>query len=385
MTPPSQLPYLTADLPGTGGVLRAELEDFRVEELPAYPPTGEGEHVFAWIEKRGVNTIGAARELARALGVSERDVGSAGLKDRASVALQFLSFPPPVTPAALLAASVPGVRVLSATPHPHKLRTGHLRGNRFALVLRRLSVPADEAAARARAVLDRLLAPPGSPNWFGEQRFGAAGNNAGAGRALLDGGGRGRRGPGPRERRLLVSAYQSELFNRYLRRRIEGGSYARVLSGDLLSLRRGGLFATTDPVTDQARLEAGELAPTGPMFGHKMRGPAADTDAAALEQAILDEEGIVPADFRRLGKLAPGTRRPLAIAIEDVTVEALGDDAIRIGLALPSGAYATSVLREIMKSEPAAAERPDPDDASGEDPDDDPEPANTGAAGAETR
>ncbi len=252
-------------------------------------------------------------------------------------------------------------------------------------VAERLLVGADEAAARARAVLDRLLSPPGSPNWFGEQRFGAAGNNAGAGRALLDGGGRGRRGPAPRERRLLVSAYQSELFNRYLRRRIEGGSYARVLSGDLLSLRRGGLFATTDPVTDQARLEAGELAPTGPMFGHKMRGPAAGSDAAALEQAILDEEGIAPADFRRLGKLAPGTRRPLAIAIEDVTVEALGDDAIRIGLALPSGAYATSVLREIMKSEPAAAERSDPDDASGEDPDDDPEPANTGAAGAETR
>jgi tRNA pseudouridine13 synthase len=127
------------------------------------------------------------------------------------------------------------------------------------------------------------------------------------------------------------------------------------------------------------------------MFGHKMRGPDAGSDAAAREQAILDEEGISPADFRRLGKLAPGTRRPLAIAIEDVTVEALGKGAIRIGLALPSGAYATSVLREIMKSEPpseadrAAAERTDPDDASGDDPDDDPEPANTGAAGADTR
>ncbi|HTE54294.1 MAG TPA: tRNA pseudouridine(13) synthase TruD [Kofleriaceae bacterium] len=353
----SRLPYLTADLPGTGGALRVELGDFRVEELPAYQPTGEGEHVFAWIEKSGVNTIAAARELARAVGVSERDVGSAGLKDRAAVALQYLSFPPPVSPAALLEARVPGVRVLSATPHPHKLRTGHLRGNRFALILRRLAVPADQAAARARAVLERLAAPPGSPNWFGEQRFGAAGDNATAGRALLDGAGdaRGRRGPAPRERRLLISAYQADLFNRYLRRRIEDGTYARVLSGDLLSLRRGGLFPTTDPAADQPRLDAGELAVTGPMFGHKMRAPVDDSEAAARERAVLDEEGIAVADFRRLGKLAPGTRRPLSIALEEVAAEPCGEDAILIRLALPSGAYATSVMREVMKAEPAGA------------------------------
>lgn len=350
----SDLPTLTADLPGTGGALRVELDDFHVEELPAYPPAGQGDHVFAWIEKRGITTLSAVRALAVAVGVSERDVGTAGLKDRAAVTRQMVSFPPPVTPAALLAARVPGVEVLWAVPHPHKLRTGHLRGNRFALVLRRLAVPADEAAARARAVLARLAEPPGSPNWFGEQRFGAGGDNASAGRALLVGGDRGRRSGG-RERRLLVSAYQSELFNRVLRRRIEDGVYRRVLGGDLLALRRGGLFASSDPGADQHRLEAGELAVTGPIFGHKMREPAAGSEAAAREQAVLAEENLVPADFRRLGKLAPGTRRPLSVALDEIAVDLVGPDAIRIHMALPSGAYATAVMREIMKSETTAA------------------------------
>lgn len=345
----SELPYLTAELPGTGGALRVEPSDFTVEELPAYEPAGQGDHVFVWIEKVGVTTLGAARALARAIGVNERDVGSAGLKDRGAVARQYLSFPPPARAEALLAAQVPGVRVLSAVPHRHKLRTGHLRGNRFALIVRRLAVPADEAAARARTVLARLTAPPGSPNWFGEQRFGASGDNAAAGRALVRGEERSK--PRGRERRLLVSAYQSELFNRYLRRRIEDALYTRVLPGDLMALRRGGMFATTCPPADQVRLESGELAVTGPIFGHKMRAPAEGSEAAAREQAVLDEEHLAPADFRRLGKLAPGTRRPLSIALEEVAVEPVDPHAICVRLALPAGAYATAVMREIMKRE----------------------------------
>ncbi len=132
--PPAQ--YFTADIPGTGGVLRVEPADFEVEEVPAYPPAGEGSHVFAWIEKRGLTTIQAMRALAAAVGVSDRDVGAAGMKDRHAVTRQFLSFPPPVTPEALLAAQVSGVAVLNAVRPPHKLRTGHLRGNRFRLTVR---------------------------------------------------------------------------------------------------------------------------------------------------------------------------------------------------------------------------------------------------------
>ncbi len=339
------LPLLTADLPGTGGSLRADAADFEVEEVPAYQAAGEGAHVLAWIEKRGLTTIQAIRLLAGAIGVNERDVGAAGMKDRHAVTRQLLSFPPPASPEALLAASAPGVTVLSADRHPHKLRTGHLRGNRFRLVVRGVASSADAAAARAQAILERLAGPPGSPNWYGEQRFGAGGDNVAAGRALLTARGR-RRG---REARLLVSAYQSELFNRYLARRIADDRYRRVIGGDILMVPSGGMFATSDPAVDQERLLRGELVPTGPMFGHSMRAPEPDSEAAGREAAILDEEGISSADFKPLGALAPGTRRAVAVAISGATVAPIAADAIQVAFELPAGAYATAVMREITK------------------------------------
>ena len=338
-------PYFTADLPGTGGTLRADPSDFEVEEIPAYPPAGEGSHVFAWIEKRGVTTIQAVRALAGAVGVRDRDVGAAGMKDRHAVTRQFLSFPPPVTPEALLAAGVEGVSVMSAVRHPHKLRTGHLRGNRFRITVRAVAVSADAAAERATGVLARLAEPPGSPNWYGEQRFGAGGDNAAAGRALLSS-----RRRGGRETRLLISAYQSELFNRYLARRIADGKYRQVIGGDILALPSGAMFATSEPEVDQARLERGELIPTGPMFGHSMREPVLASEAGTREISILIEEGITPADFKPLGPLAPGTRRPIAIAVAAASVAPIAPDAIQVTFELPAGAYATAVMREITKT-----------------------------------
>lgn len=369
----SDLPYLTADLPGIGGRLRCTEDDFQVEELPAYPPEGAGDHVFAWIEKRDLTTPAAVDRMARALGVRAQDVGWAGMKDRHAVTRQLLSFPPPTTPEAVraLAGEVAGVQVLWAERHRHKLRTGHLHGNRFALRIRETDVDADTAAARARAILERLSRPPGSPNWFGMQRFGAEGNNAEIGRALIvgaergDARGRGRRGPTGRQKRLYVSAFQSMLFNEYLRRRMLDGLLDRVIEGDLLQKRAsGGVFCSTDPAADQARLDAGELAPTGPMYGHRLMCPPPDSAAGVREAAVLADAGIELKAFERVGKLGEGTRRALAVdlgmqaadqatdqATEQVrtAVTSLGDRSVEICFALPAGSYATAVLREIIK------------------------------------
>ena len=341
-----ELPLLTRDVPGVGGAIRVAPEDFEVEEIPAYHPAGEGSHVLAWIEKRDRTTIDAVRELARAIGVHERDVGSAGLKDRRAVTRQYLSFPSPASPEALLAAEVPGVRVLSAARHGNKLKTGHLRGNRFRIVVRGVG-QAEEAAARAATVLERLARAPGAPNWYGEQRFGAGGDNAATGRALV----RGERVSvrGPRERRLLISAFQSELFNRYLERRIADRLYDRVVPGELLRVASGGMFESSDPAEEQRRLDAGEVVPTGPIFGHEMRRPAPGSEAARREEAILAEEELAPEDFRRVGKLAPGTRRAIAVPLEGRAVRAVEPDAIEVAFSLPAGAYATVILRELMK------------------------------------
>ena len=49
--------YLTAEIPGIGGTLKACPEDFLVEELPLYAPCGEGEHIYLFVEKRGMNAM----------------------------------------------------------------------------------------------------------------------------------------------------------------------------------------------------------------------------------------------------------------------------------------------------------------------------------------
>ncbi|HTM20629.1 MAG TPA: tRNA pseudouridine(13) synthase TruD [Kofleriaceae bacterium] len=348
----AELPHLVAGLPGIGGRIREADDDFQVEEIPAYGPAGEGAHVLAWIEKRGLTTFDVVNRLAAALGVDPGDVGSAGLKDRHAVTRQQLSLPPPCTPEQALALDLPGVRVLSAGRHPHKLRTGHLRGNRFVIVVREVGPAADEAAARAGAILAALAAPPGSPNWYGEQRFGAAGDNAAVGRALITGGPlpAGARRPQGRQKRLMVSAFQSELFNDWLRRRIADGLYRAVLAGDVLQKRAtGGVFVCADPDTDGARLAAGELVVTGPMFGHAMRRPAPGSPAETREDAVLADAGIELAAFGRAGKLAEGTRRAAAVDLGEPAARPAGPHAVELCFDLPAGAYATAVLREIIE------------------------------------
>lgn len=352
MPPCTELPYLTVDLPGTSGVLRQTEDDFRVDERLAYEPTGEGDHVFARIEKRGLATPAAAKAMARALGVAERDVGWAGMKDKRAVTRQTLSFPPPCTPEAIAALDVPGVTVLSSTRHRHKLRTGHLRGNRFVLCVRDLSVDEHAGAERARAILAALACAPGSPNWFGAQRFGRNGDNAGIGRALIKNEPlpSGVRKPRGRQLRMYVSALQSSLFNEYLRERMNDGLFARVIDGDILKKRdSGGMFVCDAPAVDQVRLDAGEIVATGPMFGHKVDLPPENTAAGARECALLTRHTLTTGEFARMRKLGVGTRRPLAVAVDEIDVRPVDERAIEISFMLPAGAYATAVAREVVK------------------------------------
>ncbi len=349
-SPRVNLPFLTADLPGTGGVLRATDEDFVVDEEPAYLPSGTGEHVFVRIEKRGLTTPRAVSLIARALGTRDRDIGVAGMKDRHAVTRQWLSLPPPVTPEAALALVVEDVRVLEAVRHPHKLRTGHVRSNRF--VLRVKGVDAD-AAARASAILERLAEAPGAPNWYGEQRFGRDGDNAARGRALVLG--TTQLGRDRRLDRLMVSALQSELFNTWLVARLADGLYRRVLDGDVLHKVGGGMFDCTDAATDEPRLSAGEVIVTGPMFGDRMRRPPDRTPAAAREDAILAASGLDRESFARVRALAEGTRRDAAIVVRDVAVTAVDGSTLEVAFTLPGGAYATTVMREVTKSPQIAA------------------------------
>jgi tRNA pseudouridine13 synthase len=345
------LPHVTGELPGSGGTLRASPEDFRVDEQPAYLPSGEGPHLYVRVEKRGRTTRDALRHLAHALGVADRDAGYAGMKDKVAVTTQWLSFPTAKDPDPR-ALEADGLRVLEVSRHANKLRPGHVRANRFRIVVR------GGELARARACADALEAR-GLPNFFGPQRFGAEGRNAEVGRALL----RGEATPEARRagrdrflRRLSISAYQAELFNRWLAARMADGLFAAALAGDVMKkLDSGGLFTCEDPAADGPRVARFEISPAGPMFGHKLR-PAAG-EALAREERLLAEEGIALDEFARGGGEAEGTRRAARLRVA-VALEPL-EDGYAAGFELPKGSYATVVLRELMKADAALPEDED--------------------------
>ncbi|MBW2734018.1 MAG: tRNA pseudouridine(13) synthase TruD [Deltaproteobacteria bacterium] len=342
---PHDLPKLT-DLSGTAGVL-VDPEDFRVEEIPAYLPTGEGEHVYLLIEKRRLTTPQAIQRLCSHFNVSSRDAGYAGLKDREAVTQQWISLPG--ADLGLVASfEDEQLRVLDVSRHTNKLRTGHLRGNRFTLVLHNV---VEDALSRAEAVLERI-AEVGLPNFYGPQRFGREGDNARVGLAALHG-----EGKLPRDRqrrRLIISAAQSQIFNEDVAERLESGTLVRLRGGEVLQrLDSGGIFVSEDATVDQPRLDTREVVITGPMCGPRMTRALEGSPAALFEQQIFDRLGVVPDAFSRFGRLARGGRRPVVVHPADVRVDkdidAEGADQLTLRFSLPAGSYATVLLREVCK------------------------------------
>ena len=335
------LPRLVPAGQTIGGRIRVQDEDFEVEEIPAYEPSGEGDHLFLFIEKRGRNTQALIEELSRQLGISDHEIGTAGMKDRHAVTRQFVSVPRRAVPEEHEFRFGEGIRLLSSRLHGNKLRTGHLRGNRFRIVVRD---PGPDAASRATAAAE-LLRRSGVPNFYGEQRFGRDGSTVALGLELLRVG----KGARPVRRglaRLALSSVQSVLFNRVLIERMEAGLLHHVLPGDLMQVAPAGGFFTVEDVTrEQPRLDAGEVLLTGPMFGRKMRQPVGE--AAERESRVLASAGLDAESFRGQGKLLDGTRRPLLIRLDELRVEE-HPAGVQLSFELPAGAYATVVLREIM-------------------------------------
>lgn len=340
------LPRLTAPLPGCGGGFKLAPEDFEVEEVPAYLPSGAGEHLYLWVEKRGRETREVARALARGLGVPEGEVGWAGLKDRHAVTRQWLSVPARAAEPRLADLALEGVRVLEARRHGNKLKAGHLKGNRFRLRLRSVR---DRDAARA---VWAVLCERGVPNYFGQQRFGRGGDNADLGLLLLKGERLPRR-PDRFQRKLYLSAWQSRLFNRALAARLTAGTWDVALRGDVLRKEdTGGLFVCEDPSVDGPRVAAWEVSPAGPLFGPKMT--AATHAVGEAEAALLAAEGVTLAELRaRGGDETQGGRRPYRVRLGSPELAEEGED-LWLGFTLMRGAYATEVLAELLKADAPA-------------------------------
>jgi tRNA pseudouridine13 synthase len=342
-----QVPYLTAELPGIGGVIREQPEDFIVEEIPAYEPSGDGEHTYFRIEKWGIPTPALVKQIAMKLDVSTQVISYAGLKDAHALARQTLSahF---VEPARIQALELENARVLWVTRHRNKLRLGHLRGNSFTLRIRNI-LP--EAAARAEDILE-VLAARGVPNAFGPQRFGNRGDNHIVGYHLVrnDRGAleaMGIRHPSRQMHGFFISALQSALFNRVVALRLQQGTLDTVIAGDVVRKEdTGGIFTVEDVAAERPRASNWGISATGPIYGYKLM--AAQEEAGRLEAQVLAEAGLTLDDFRTVK--AEGVRRPMRFNPEDLTWEIEGDTNLIISFFAPKGSFATMFLRELMKT-----------------------------------
>jgi len=376
--------------PGVGGVIKAEPEDFLVEELPLYEPSGEGEHLYLFIEKRDLATSQAVERVAAHFGVKPKSVGYAGLKDKRAVTRQFLSVHAPgASPDRAESLEQDDLRVLWAARHGNKLKRGHLRGNRFCVWIREVGIEAAPAALRAVRALER----EGVPNRFGEQRYGARGVNHLIGRDLIAGDwddalrallGRGapgddervdgearrlfeagrhrearlaapradkaerqalralERGASPEEallaisraqREFWISAFQAAIFDDLLHQRLKGGELHRIRTGDIVATHGGGpTFLVTEEALQAEDLDQRarrlEISPTGPLWGPAMRRAQGEVDQA--ERDALARAGVsleqLEEGARRQRLRRLGGRRPMRVPLGSPTVEAGADE-----------------------------------------------------------
>lgn len=398
------LPCLTRDMPGVGGSIKNRAEDFFVQEIPLYEPSGEGEHLYCEIQKVHLTTFQAMSHIARALNVSQRNIGYAGMKDANAITRQVISIAG-TSEAAVAAMKLEDISVLWAARHGNKLRLGHLKGNRFAIKVRDVE-PTN--VLKLGPMLD-VLQRRGMPNYFGEQRFGRRGDNDRLGALLVRGDDAGllaqllgrpdpatddprildartafdagdfqralHTWPGGMERAVLarfvkagnataavksidekirklwISSLQSRLFNDVVARRIDG--IDRLRDGDLAyKHENGACFRVESAAVEQPRCDAFEISATGPLLGFRMTLP--EGDALEIERDVFDRAKLTPEDFRspHLGKVR-GARRPLRIRPQDVQLAAGVDEHgphITVAFTLAAGSFATVLMRELMKT-----------------------------------
>jgi tRNA pseudouridine13 synthase len=337
-------------------------KDFTVEEIPLYEFSGSGEHLVLVIRKKGLTTWEMLQAFSERTGCKVRDIGYAGLKDKEGMTIQSISMEKKFAPK-LENFEHDQIKILSQTLHNNKIKTGHLKGNRFFIRLKKVS-PAD--AAKLHEAL-KMVATFGIPNYFGYQRFGNDGLNGQKGREILDGT---RRERNPKVRKLMINAYQSELFNGWLSKRIELSHllkdftpkelasvtplsegvlkemkkqphFLKILSGEVCHHYPHGKPFVIDDVEAEATRFAERLAvPTGLLFGKKTI--RAEGDAALYEKDF--DAGEITEEF--------GDRRFAWIFPEDISGRYREEDAwFELEFFLPRGCYATNLLEEVTNTQ----------------------------------
>jgi tRNA pseudouridine13 synthase len=324
-------------------MLKACAEDFQVDEVLDIPLSGSGEHLWLWVEKRGLNTEEAARILARAAGVQVRTVSYAGLKDRQALTRQWFSIQlPGKADPDLSAAQSDSLQILKTVRHQRKLQRGAHAANGFTLRLTQLS-------GERTAIDERLqqIARQGVPNYFGPQRFGYEGGNLAQARnfaiaQVL-----------PEQRNVrsrVLSAARSYLFNQVLAARVAANTWQSAQVGDLLAFTDSrSFFPATEAECSDPRLAKLDLHPTGALWG-KGASPAAGS-TQILEQAVAGREPVLCSWLAEADMAHE--RRILRLPIAGLTWHYPEPDILQLQFVLPAGCFATVMVRELVELLPA--------------------------------
>ncbi len=331
-------------------------ERFFVEEIPlAF--SGRGNNLILKIKKQNMSTFKLISVLAKALHVSDKEIGYAGLKDKDATTIQYLSLPKQAE-RHLENITTERIEVLTRDFNATPLKIGALKANRFEIILEQLS---DFKRFEQQA---RIIEQHGFPNYFGYQRFGTDQKSYEQGKKIAHSGKKLR---GAKER-LLVAAYQAYLFNNWLSYRVDVSQSIDTLSpkaaaaklkyplklaealkaqphffklflGDLIHPYPYGRDRNVTDLTKEAlAFEQAKITPTGPLFGSHYKH--VQSDAAYIEARFEDEN--IPNH--------KGDRRAAWVWPKDLNLEYNEDQkSLHVSFELPKGVYATTFLEEIAK------------------------------------
>jgi len=336
------------------------VERFFVEEIPLYSFTGTGNYLILKIKKTDMSTWKLITVLAKATGLQERDIGYAGLKDKNATTIQYISIPKQYEKELNQNLTTEKIEILERTYNKAAIKIGHLKGNRFFIVLQQIN----EKDAKFFSTTAKKLQKEGIPNYYGYQRFGEDSRSYMQGKEIAHSG---KKLKGSKEK-LLVSAYQSYLYNRWLGTRIKLSTiittnnadkaakklnypielvkilakqpqFFKLFLGDvMMPYPYGKMDYVKDMIQSARSFEQKKVSPTGLLCG--ANAERAKGDAYYLEEEFDDNELYALRGDRRFAWIWPK---------EVETVYNLEAKSLSIEFYLPKGSYATTFLEEIGK------------------------------------
>ncbi len=317
------------------GDIRTSNSDFRVKEVLAFEPSGEGEHLFLQLEKNGCNTDWVIKQVQKTFGLSSREVGYAGKKDRNSISEQWFSLHLPGKEVQPSLIESPSITVKNAVRHNKKLRVGSIKENQFEIVVRNLSSKLDQKA------LEQIVLR-GFPNYFGTQRFGKEfGNLEKANQLLVEG----KKIKNRNLKGLVLSSARSYLFNLQLAKRIEADNWTKVIPGDCINLDNSQSYYHLDKPTneEQLRIDQADTHICGWLAGKQPS--EATTEALAFELEAI--KGFQPWLLGLNRFNLDSQRRSYRAFAKNLKVTEQGNTA-SLSFSLGRGCFATSLLKELV-------------------------------------